>query len=121
MAAEVLQITDDDLLRRWVPRDQVDNDGKIMSIFFRTTDQSADLAKLRSRKETQTDGKAGSGLVEFTAGHARHVGLNPVHDPCPPEAPTNHAHVLCKGKLSSGKAQRLRSLADYCVKCGESA
>lgn len=118
MRTAIVQILDEDLLRRWVPHHQVDETGKIMSVFFRGEDKSADLVKLRpDRAETLADSPSGAGLVEFTAGLARSEGLDPVHDPHPPEAPHNHAHVLCKGKLSSGRAQRMRDAVNYCVPC----
>jgi hypothetical protein len=122
MPHPILQVEDADILRRRVPPDQVDDDGVVMSVVFRDGkgELSSDLAKLRSRAETQAR-LPGCGLVEFSAEAARSEGLEPEHDPFPPEEPTNYAHVLCRGKLSSGRARRLRNLAQYCVKVGDTA
>ena len=117
-----LPIDSSDELYRRIYKDwcKVENGVRVVSsaAFYSRSDPepSVDLARLRTAAES-VSGYPGHGLAGFFAGTARQLGLDIIHDPCPPYDPDNYAHSLVTGLSSYGTNQRrskAKALARAC-------
>ena len=104
---QVQEIADADDLYRRIHFSQV-KDGRPTSAAFKHTELSVDLAKLTT-PEQSLSGYASHGLASITAGHARSLGQDVLHDPL--EA--NPAHALVRGTKPLSIARSLAQSAKW--------